>query len=314
MNLHLDPLRAACGAALLISTLSPAWATEGGGTSKLLGVETVMAGVMPPPGVPRLLMVASHYKTRRSLDGAGQPRAAISNFDLEFVGTAARLQYVWKDFKILGANVESRVGVAWYTHGNISFDLATPAGSRHIEATSDGHGDAIVAPLTLGWHSERLHQIVGVEFFVPTGRFSASATLNKSRGYLAVAPAYRFTWFAQPGVEVSGNLIVLFNRENPDTQVKSGRELSFDYGLGYAIAPGWQLGASGYLYRQISDDTQRGVRVAPDGNRGRVVAIGPFLRWYTNDGMGVTVKWQIESGARNKTDGNRLFLQFARNL
>jgi hypothetical protein len=47
----LEKLRISFLFASLILMLSPAaMATEGGGTSKALGVDTVLAGVMPPPG------------------------------------------------------------------------------------------------------------------------------------------------------------------------------------------------------------------------------------------------------------------------
>ncbi|MBL8360737.1 MAG: transporter [Rubrivivax sp.] len=314
MNRIPMPDRAACGAALLMVAMVPASATEGGGTAKILGVETVMAGVMQAPGQWRVVTVVGHYRSEHTLDGNGNPRAPLSNFDLKVTAFAMRFQYVWPELKLLGADVESRFGAAWYTDTTLSFDVATPGGPVHRADASTGHGDALLAPITLGWKSPSLHQIAGLEIYVPWGRFDTSRLANRTRGYLAVAPAYRFTWFPAPALEVSGNLIYLLNRENPDTRVKSGRELSFDYGIGYTLAPGWQVGASGYLYRQVSDDTLRGIRVAPDGNRGRVAATGPFLRWYTSDGMGITLKWQVESGARNKTDGNRFFLQFARNL
>lgn len=309
-------MRISTHAALMVALapLTAAFATEGGGTSKIQGIETVMAGVMPPAGTLRLFSALGHYRSSRTLGGDGQPRANLSNFRIQATGLAARLQYVWPDFELLGANVETRIGYAFYSVTRLSFDVGTPAGALHRAGSAQGSGDLIFAPFTLGWHGAQLHQIAGVEFYVPTGGFDTSRLVNPGRGYLAAAPAYRFTWFPRSEMEISGNLVLLINRENSDSGVRSGRELSFDYGVGWALAPGWQLGASGYLYRQLGDDQLHGVRVAPDGNRGRVMAAGPFLRWFTPDGLGITFKWQIESGARNRSDGNRFFVHVARNL
>ncbi len=298
---------------LLSLLVVPALATEGGGTSKLLGVETVLAGVMPPPGQLRMLVSASDYRATRTHDAAGNPRPGLSDFALKFSGLAVRVQYVWPDAKLLGADIETRLGYALYVDGDLSFDVATPRGRVHRAGSAQGGSDAIVAPITLGWHSDSYHQIVGFEFFVPTGSFDAAQLVNKGRGYSSAAPAYRFTWYPIKPLEVSGNLVYLVNRENSDSKIKSGRELSFDYGVGYTFAPGWQGGASGYLYRQVSDDQLNGA-IAGDGNRGRVFATGPYIRYFSDQGFGVTLKWQVESGAQNKTQGNRLFLQVAKRL
>jgi hypothetical protein len=51
-----------------------------------------------------------------------------------------------------------------------------------------------------------------------------------------------------------------------------------------------------------------------DGNRGQVVAIGPFLRYFVGKDWGVTLKWLIEGDARNRSQGNRLLLQIALSL
>lgn len=305
----LAPLAGAT-AALLLGPAS-AHATEGGGTSKIVGIETVRAGVMAEPGSLRRLASVGAYEATRTLDGAGNPRAGLSNFKVRFGAVAARLQYVWKDVKLWGADLETRAGYTFYGGTNVSFDVATPGGAVHRAGSAHGGGDAFLAPLTLGWRNDRLHQIAGIEVYVPTGRFDRSRLANLSRGYTSIAPVWRFSWFAVPALELSGNLVLLYNLKNGDTQYKSGRELSFDYGIGHALGAGWQGGVSGYVYKQLSDDTLNGARFG-DGNRGRVNAIGPFVRYSPGKEWGVTLKWQIEGQTRNRAEGNRFFLQVAR--
>jgi hypothetical protein len=222
-----------------------------------------------------------------------------------------RFQYVWPGVQLGGAEIETRFGVNAYLDANVSLDVRTPVGAtiHRTDGTTSG-GDSIFAPVLLGWHGERFHQTAGVQFYLPTGSFDAAKLANPGRGYAAVGPIYALTWFPTDAVEVSASSNYLFNRTNPDTHYRSGRELSIDYGTGYDVTPVWQVGASGYLYKQLSDDTVNGQAVA-GGNRGQAFAIGPFLRYHPGKDWGITLKWQHESRVQNRTSGDRLVLQIA---
>lgn len=300
-------------AGVLGACMPPAvMATEGGGTSKALGVDTVMSGVMPPPGM-RLTTYAAYYTANETMDGNGDPRPGITNFDLKAEALTFRLQYVWPGAQLWGAAIETRVGASAYVHADLSFDVLTPIGPVHRQGQASGYGDMLLGPALLGWHGDRVHQIAGVEFFLPTGEFNASQLANAGRGYYAAGPAYFLTWFSTDETEVSVSSIYLYNWKNPDTQYQSGQELSIDYGLGYALAPALQTGLSGYLYKQVTDDKLNGQAV-PGGNKGRVFAVGPFIRYHPSPDWGITFKWQWETQAENRPQGNRFFLQFALQL
>ena len=107
--------------------------------------------------------------------------------------------------------------------------------------------------------------------------------------------------------------VYLYNWTNTRTHYQSGQEINVDYGVGYHVTPALQLGASGYLYKQVTDDRLNGQAVA-GGNRGQALAIGPFVRWHPSDRWGVTFKWQAEASVRNRAEGNRFFLQIALQL
>lgn len=296
--------------ATLIALAAPgaAHSTEGGGTSKALGVDTVLAGVMPPPGL-RLTTFVADYEADKTLDGAGNGRPGISNFDLHAEALTFRFQYVWPGVEAWGASMETRVGATAYLNSRVRFDVQTPGGTIHRQDTVRSGGDMLIGQL-LGWHSERFHQTAGLEFFLPTGSFSPSKLANAGRGYLAVGPAYLATWIPTDATEVSVSSIYLYNYKNSDTNYRSGREVSIDYGLGYALTPAMQLGVSGYLYKQVSDDVQNGQPVA-GGNLGRAFALGPFIRYHPSKDWGITLKWQHESSVENRAAGDRIFLQIA---
>lgn len=289
-----------------------AWSTEGGGTSKALGVDTVLAGVMPPPGM-RLTTFLAYYDADKTLDGAGNPRPGISNFSLQAEAVTLRFQYVWPGVELWGANVETRVGASVYVNARVQFDVQTPGGRVHRQSSDSGLGDMLFGPALLGWHSERFHQTAGFELFVPTGSFSTTQLANVGRGNNAIGPAYLFTWFPTDGTEVSVSSIYLYNWKNHDTNYQGGQEVSIDYGLGYALSPAWQTGLSGYFYKQVTDDRLNGQSV-PGGNRGQAVAVGPFIRYHPDKDWGITFKWQWETSVENRTEGNRFFLQFALKL
>jgi hypothetical protein len=294
-------------AALLVLLPTAALATEGGGTARLLGLETILSGVMPPPGT-RFSVYATYYDSHDLYGSDGRPRPGLSDFDLRAGGSSVRFQHVWSGAELWGASIETRLGLGAYSRADIDFDVQTPAGTIHRADSRGGYGDVILAPVLLGWHGEQFHQITGLQFFLPTGKFDAERLVNPGRGYYTVAPMYWFTWFPADRFEASGTLAYLWNSENRETKYTSGRELGFDWGVGYQLTPALQLGASGYLYKQVTDDEIAG-RVFGDGNRGQGAAAGPSVR-YRGSSWGVVLKWQREFAIENRARGDRFFVQF----
>jgi len=305
----LEKLRISFLFASLILMLSPAaMATEGGGTSKALGVDTVLAGVMPPPGHLQIENFLAFYTAGELLDSSGNERPGISDFDLFIFAETLRFRYILPRVEIFGANLELRFGWTAVADADVSFDVHTPFGTFHREDSTINVGDSLVG-LILGWHSEHYHQMFGVDIFMPTGRFSERKLVNTSRGYWSIGPAYWFTWFPIKQIEVSGTPMFLINFENPDTNYTSGKELTFDYNLGYFVTPDWEVGISGYAYKQVLDDEINGHTVG-DGNRGLVVAFGPALRWAPHGkNFGLALKWQHEEAVENRTKGERVIFQ-----
>jgi hypothetical protein len=286
-----------------------ATATEGGGTCKALGVDTVLAGVMPAPGL-NIMNFLAFYTASSTLDSSGNDRPGLSNFDLFVFAEVVRFRYIFPHVTFLGANVEARFGFNAVTIADVSFDVQTPFGRIHREDSTTNVGDSLFG-IILGWHGKHFHQMFGPEFFLPTGRFSTNRLVNVGRGYYAIGPSYWFSWFPIEEIEVSGALIYLINFQNPETNYSSGHELSFDYNLGYWVARDWEIGMSGYMYKQIMDDELNG-RVVGDGNRGQAVAFGPALRWCPRGkNYGITLKWQHEELVQNRASGERIFLQTA---
>jgi hypothetical protein len=302
-------LRLVAAAAATLASAAAA-ATEGGVSNRALGADTVLAGVMAPPGM-RLTTFIGYYNADRTVDGAGNPRAGISNFSLNASAVAPRFQYVWPDATLWGASIETRLAATAYADVNVSFDVQAPGGKVHrAGSASNWFTNIVVAPVLLGWHARTIHQIAGLEVFVPTRAYNRSELANVSTGYASIAPTYRITWLPNDDVEIDGSFIWLYNWKNPETDYHSGQEFNVDYALGYGLTPTWQIGASGYVYKQFTADKIDGNTVPNGGNEGRAVAIGPFVRYRPSRDWGVTLKWQHEYLVENRSSGNRFYLQF----
>ena len=297
------------GSYILLAGPQVADATEIGGTLRALGIDTARSGVMEPPGSARGFISLGYYEARNVRDGSGNDRPDLSNYRLTVESITTRLSYYWPAVDLLGAQVETRLAIP-YLRVNVGFDAP---GNVHVEGAESGWADLMLAPALLGWHTSRYHQIAGIALFAPTGDYEARAPVNPGRGYFGWAPIYSFSWYPADGLEVSGNLGYIFNSRNAGTNYTSGNEAGFDYGIGYSPNATWQLGVSGYIYKQTTGDKVDG-RTVGDGNRGQAVAVGPFVRYGPNRNWGTMLKWQYETQVENRAQGNRIMLQFTHAL
>ena len=301
---HRTTFAAAAGFACLGAS-----ATEGGGNTYPIGVETNFPGFMLPEGL-HVMTYYQHYSASHSKDGAGNDNQRLAYYKFNADVLAARFSYVWPGVNWLGASVETRAVLSLPTL-DLTLGVArkAPLGPLDRSGSRTAIGDFMLAPLLLGWHSDKLHQTFGIEGFLPTGSYDKGRPVNSGRNYWQLAVAYGATWFPIKEVDLSAKLRYAVNGRNRDTDYRSGNELSVEYSAGYRFSSAVAAGLSGYLYRQTTDDKQAGKLVNGDGNRGSVNAIGPYLTYSFNPKFTVTAKLQKEFGARNKAEGTRLWLQ-----
>jgi hypothetical protein len=299
------PLAGVAACALCAAAL----ATEGGGNSYPIGVETQGVGILPPEG-DHWFAYAQHYAAGHQKDNAGHDNVALAAFHLQADVVALRWSHVWRGLRMSGASVETRV-VQPFAAFDLSLAIARPGGVGPLDLGGDhaGLADTAFVPFILGWHGERLHQAAGLDTHLPIGDYDVTRRVNTGRNYWQAAPFYAFTWLPGGGWEASGKLRYAFNSPNPATHYRSGQEATFEFSGGLRISPRWAAGLNGYVYRQTSDDTVNGVPVNGHGNRGRVQALGPFLQANFSPTVALVVKLQQEWGARNRPQGTRAWLQ-----
>ncbi|WP_338136459.1 SphA family protein [Pseudomonas frederiksbergensis] len=292
----------------MLSLIQSSYATEGGGTVYPLGVNTVLAGRMPPPGLTGFLYL-SDYQANKTMDDSGNRKAGVHDFEINVQAISARLDYVYTDYTLLGAKLASRIALPMIK-GDISFDVNTSAGRVHRSDNQQGIGDLTIVPIILGWSSPLVQQMTGVEIYAPIGAYDKEHLFNPGRNTWSYAPWYSFTAYPVEDIEISSKIAYVVNTENSATHYKSGQEFIADYNIGYNIDKQWQIGLNGYIYKQLTDDEQHGESVSPNGNRGQVLAVGPSVK-YQSSGVGFVLKWQHETKVENRAAGDRLWLQAA---
>lgn len=284
-------------------------ATEGSGNSYPVGVETNYNGLMLPEGLHPFYYYA-HYSASHSRDNAGNDNRQLARFHIASDIVAARLSYVWPGVTLLGAHLETRVVQAVAT---VSVDAAVarpaPLGPLDRGGRRTGLADTAFSPLILGWHGATLHQTLGLDTHLKTGTSDSAERVNIGRNYYQFAPFYAFTWFPSKAWDLNAKLRYARNTRNSATDYQSGDEATLEFSAGYHPAPSLAFGLNGYVYRQTTNDTQHGVVVNGNGNRGSVNAIGPYLSYAITPKVTLMVKVQTEFNARNRPEGTRIWAQ-----
>ena len=292
-------------AALILSALTavaPAQATEDGNQEYPLGVNTVLPGLLPPPGHAAYLNYFLYYSAPIVTDSNGTKAQVNFHFNLEL--EAGRFLYSWPvDLGNFGitSGVAQSIGNDDTRVGALSDDRA-------------GLGDTLLQPLILGYNSpdHTLFAWVDSDIWVPTGQYNTHSLYNLGLNRVEVSPSFAVTWF--PSQRIQASLFGTFEMpfKNPATQYLSGKSVDFDYALDYQPVPSWKrfhIGVGGYAFQQVTPDRVNGA-LYNDGNYGRVVAIGPQIRYDWKMG-GIAVKWQHEFAAENRTQGDQFWVQFA---
>jgi hypothetical protein len=286
-----------------------AMATEGGGNSYPIGVETNSnVGMMLPEGLHGFLYY-QHYHAGSLKDNNGNDSKQAAQFKLDADLGAARLSYVWPGVRLFGANIETRV-VQPFGSVNLSLGINRP-GNSPLDRSGNraGLADTAFAPIILGWHLGDYHQTIGVDTHLADGTYDPMQRVNLGRNYYQIAPFFAFTWFVFKNFDIDAKVRYGFNTRNKATDYQSGDELTIEFSAGYRPFSNLQLGLNGYIYRQTTDDKQHGLIVNGNGNRGSVNALGPYLAFNVTPKIPVVVKAQFEFGARNRPQGTRIWVQ-----
>lgn len=203
--------------------------------------------------------------------------------------------------------------------GNLQVGAEAPVGYVHVKGNvattgfgsveeSDRDlnlGDSLLAG-SLFWEAGDFHFRVTELIFMPTGAYSTGNLANMGRNYWGFDTSFAFTWLSsKTGTEVSLMPGILLNTENDDTDYKTGNEFHVDFMVNQFLSKTFALGAQGYYYDQLTDDSGDGALI--DDFKGEAYGFGPALLWlppFCNGKLTVIGKWLFDSHCEHRLKGD----------
>ena len=152
-------------------------------------------------------------------------------------------------------------------------------GATEVTANHAGLGDFVAGP-ALQWDKgtllgRPLFQRVESDVIMPTGLYDKNKSANPGSNLWTIDSYYSFVWLFADKWETSLRLWYAYHSQNPALSLKPGQRAHVNYAISREITPKLRLGATGYIFRQLTDDKIAGVR-QPD-SRERVFGLGPGL-------------------------------------
>ena len=295
------PITRRLGAGLLAcAAASLAHATENGQISYPVGVNTVLNGLLPPPGATQFFNYSIYYSADRFAGPHGG--SAVPGFRLDVVAETPRIVHTWE--RGLGPFTISSSAIVPIQRARLS----TPAGTGARTAL----GDVILEPFMLGYASpaKDFHAFFSPSFAVPTGAYSSSRIANTGLNTYAFLPYLSMSWFPSPRWEVSATTLIEANTRNRATGYQSGSVAVLDY-LVLRRQPAPAAGRAGHIAQAVHR-RQEGRR---QGRRGRLSRPGgghwSAAALHVGPASGIAVKYQHEFAVRNRPQGGKLWVQFS---
>jgi len=299
-------------------TASAAFATENGRNPFPLGTVGIGVGDFPPPGF-YMANEFLHVRSDRFNGSNGKKIPAFQNFETEATAYAPRFLYN-PGIKFLGGDL---LGQIVFPFVRVSFKNPTPGppfgpppGTPPASAppfgrqTRSGLADIAFTPF-IAWHTPNFHYAVGIDFNIPTASFEPSRLVNLGLGYVAISPAFGFT-YRFDGFELSSKLTVDINFENPDTKYDSGEAGIIDLLFGRQFEASWGrvlAGIGGFYYHQFNDDKTGTPPPGFDGFRGRELGLGPEIQYQHPIGAIAEFKYFKSVIAENRAESDRFIFR-----
>jgi hypothetical protein len=265
------------------------------------GAENWLTGATPPPGF-YFLNYAGYY--------TGYLKDANGNNAL-VGGEKVNVDATFDAFRFLEMTKVKIFGADWGMHVIVPIVYQSiymaPLGGR---ASETNLGDITIDPFVLGWHHPQWHAAAGVDIDLPTGHYnSADPRTSIGAHYYSFEPLFCISYLPKSGWEASAKLMYNIKTTNPATNYHSGQEFHADYVAGKHIGS-WTVGASGYVLKQVTDDTSTNPAVTiVAGDRGRVFAIGPSVTYTNKSHMTFVAQWQHETLVENRFGGDKIWFK-----
>ncbi|MBJ2349989.1 MULTISPECIES: SphA family protein [Pseudomonas] len=287
----------------------PALATESGVDN--IGTGTDGFYVLPlevdslPDHMVAFNLYYNHYKARKfNISSLG---GEVPGVEIESTAVIPRIDYL-SPLRVAGGRLGIYVAQPWLKQEVAAFGLSD---------TRESMGDTTISPIILWDMGKHLTLAAAVEITVPTGEYDADRLANTSNNFYTYKPLFSFTWLPTDNTELSMKTTYSFNRENKDTDYRSGQIFHFDYSASYRLNDNVTVGLNGYYLKQTTDDKQYGRTVqfagqdVDDGVRGEVFAIGPALHVTFFKYASAEIRWAKEFDVENRPEGEMLWAKIS---
>ncbi|GBD41187.1 hypothetical protein HRbin39_00565 [bacterium HR39] len=258
---------AACALGMLLAAAAAVPTADAGTSHYVPGVEGIKAATVPPPGF-YLRNYFLWYHAGRLNDAEGDRVPGDNDFDVYAV--VPRLVWI-TDWKILGADfgMEAIFPIIYK-----DFDIGV-AGIRDREF---GLGDIYLGPVILAWHGQQWDAAAAAGAWLKTGHHAQSKAASVGQGYNSLMLTLGGTWYPDSEKKWSISALNRFeiHGERDDSDIRDGNHWVLEWGLGYQIQPGLELGLIGYQRWQVTKDSGSGAGNATD----EAHAIGVQLNWF----------------------------------
>lgn len=256
----------------------------------------------PPAGPGHYLTeYVQYYTADRLNDASGNKIAPLQGVDV----TVALTQYIYQSDQPL------------LLDGKWGVNVMLPVVSFNADVLPDngtGLGDLVIGPFlqwdpVMGANGPLFMQRIELQTVLPTGDYDKNKALNQGSNHWSFNPYWAGTVFLGPKVTASCRLHYLLNGKNDETNVKPGQAFHANFAADYEVlSKQLRLGVNGYYLDQLTDSEHNGVKVS--GGQEKVLAVGPGLVWHFSQDAHLFANGYIESGARNRPEGERYNLRF----
>ncbi len=282
--------------ALAVWKTSLATGTEGSGSVYPIGVETVLPGMTPPPGVTLFAEFNMTYRANSLLDLQGH--SLVPGFKLAVNAFAPKAVHNW-GIHALGGDLVSAVAI--------------PLENEHLEVPSfkgskTGFGNPELGVAYIAYNHRDWHWWYGLDVYTPAPGYRRADVINIGQHNFATVPVGAFTYLPHRGkAELSSRFQYIVNYTDSATHYRSGNEFTWEYAGMLNVNRKLAVGANGYLYKQTTGDLQNGVALA-SGQIGRDFAVGPEIR-YQFGPMALIAKYQRDTLVENRPCGSAFWIE-----
>ena len=260
-----------------------------------------------------------HYSGDTSVDRS-IPIAGMTALNVDAESDAYGLTLLWAPDWNMGKNWSYAMSatIPWVSMEVAADVAASPGDNVRSVRRSDresGLGDIVLMPLMFNYKvNPDLNTNFRLAVYAPTGDYEVGRLANLGKNFWTVEPTAAVMYFGQKnGIEASLFFGMDFNTENSDTDYKSGIQAHLDGTLAQHF-PLWGglagVGATGFWYQQISDDSGEGANLG--GFKARAHGVGPVLSYVTKiagQDLIAELKWLHEFDNRNRLEGDTVFFK-----